>query len=769
MRLKYSIIFGIMIILLLACVIIAHRSRKAIGAFVSLDLISLIPPVIGNLVLVASEDELLSTFGCYLYCLGMNFAVFSLFRFTFEYCDFEWKKFKPRWIAIILIGLDCLQFALNPFFKNAFIMERIVVDDFDYYRMVPFIGLQLHRVVDYSIFLVTIIAFFNKTKKSARIYAERYLSILLCLILVGVWQGVYVFFRIPIDRSMIGLSVAGLFIFFFSIYYRPLRVLDRLLAEMASGMPQAMYFFDAFGKCIWANKHGIEFSHIETEEDFDKVQPQLEGMFGNLNREMDDWEEQFVINKETENERHYAFEKHTVKDENDEITGYCVSVRDNTAEQKLFYQEIYNATHDKLTGLYNKDYLFSRISDKIVSNPDVNYLIVFLDVKNFKIVNDIFGNEFGDYAIKCIAEWLRKDRSKLCVYGRIAGDTFGLCIPKEEFQRAKIERELSDFIVRDGQKVHHVLIHLGVYEVMKEDRDVAVLFDRAHLAISGIKDDYHEHIVYYDNRLRDKALWDQDISAQLPKALEDRQLRPYLQPIVDNSGKVVGAEALVRWLHPENGFMSPGSFIPVFEKNGLIVEVDKYMWRCACEILAKWQKEGREQFISVNISPKDFYFTDVTEVLKEYVKEYGIDPSKLRIEITETVMMSDISSRMQTLRDLKKSGFMVEMDDFGSGYSSLNLLKDMPVDVLKIDMMFLSATDDELKALTIVKNILNLTSSLNMFSLTEGVETKKQFKMLNELGCNLFQGYYFAKPMPLEEFEQFCRDFEEGKITAPLS
>ena len=769
MRLKYSIIFGILIILLLACVIIAHRSRKAIGAYVSLVLISLIPPVIGNLVLVASEDELLSTFGCYLYCLGMNFTVFSLFRFTFEYCDFEWKKFKPRWIAIILIGLDCLQFAVNPFFKNAFIMERIVVDDFDYYRMVPFIGLQLHRVVDYSIFLATIIAFFNKTKKSARIYAERYLSILLCLILVGVWQGVYVFFRIPIDRSMIGLSVAGLFIFFFSIYYRPLRVLDRLLAEMASGMPQAMYFFDAFGKCIWANKHGIEFSHIETEEDFDKVQPQLEGMFGNLNREMDDWEEQFVINKETENERHYAFEKHTVKDENDEITGYCVSVRDNTAEQKLFYQEIYNATHDKLTGLYNKDYLFSRIADKIVSNPDVNYLIVFLDVKNFKIVNDIFGNEFGDYAIKCIAEWLRKDRSKLCVYGRIAGDTFGLCIPKEEFQRAKIERELSDFIVRDGQKVHHVLIHLGVYEVMKEDRDVAVLFDRAHLAISGIKDDYHEHIVYYDNRLRDKALWDQDISAQLPKALEERQLRPYLQPIVDNSGKVVGAEALVRWIHPENGFMSPGSFIPVFEKNGLIVEVDKYMWRCACEILAKWQKEGREQFISVNISPKDFYFTDVTEVLKEYVKEYGIDPSKLRIEITETVMMSDISSRMQTLRDLKKSGFMVEMDDFGSGYSSLNLLKDMPVDVLKIDMMFLSATDDELKALTIVKNILNLTSSLNMFSLTEGVETKKQFKMLNELGCNLFQGYYFAKPMPLEEFEQFCRDFEEGKIAAPLS
>nr|MCR5846880.1 EAL domain-containing protein [Lachnospiraceae bacterium] len=547
-------------------------------------------------------------------------------------------------------------------------------------------------------------------------------------------------------------GIFGILVFYFALYYRPLRVLDRLLANIASDMPQALFFFDAFGKCIWANDHGIKLVNIE-EERFDTASASLEEMFGNLDRDMDEWAEQYVLGEE-DHEKYYAVEKHTVKDEKNRITGSFLSVRDNTEEQKRFLQEIYNATHDQLTGLYTKEHLYAKIKDKILSDRDTVFYIIFVDVKNFKIVNDIFGNRFGDYAIKCIAEWIRNTVSEGSVYGRIAGDTFGMCIPKEEFNAMKAKADLSNFIVKEGQKVHHVLIHLGIYEITKEDVDVSVMFDRAHLAIAAIKDDYHEHLVYYDNRMREKALWDQSISVQLPDAIKEKQLRPYLQPIVDKNGNVVGAEALIRWIHPENGFMSPGVFIPVFEKNGLIVEADKYMWRSACEILSRWEKEGRNMFISVNISPKDFYFTNVTETLKKYVKEYGIDPKNLRIEITESVMMSDIDNRMENLRELKNEGFIVEMDDFGSGFSSLNLLKDMPVDVLKIDMMFLSKSNDNQKALTIMQNIINLSDNLSMASLTEGVETADQFDTLNGLGCKLFQGYYFAKPMPVEEFEE---------------
>ena len=272
-----------------------------------------------------------------------------------------------------------------------------------------------------------------------------------------------------------------------------------------------------------------------------------------------------------------------------------------------------------------------------------------------------------------------------------------------------------------------------------------------------IGENYQTHVAIYDEKIRKDVLWAQHISAQLKEAIANKHVLPYLQPIVDKHGKIVGAEALARWIHPQDGFLSPAAFIPVFEKNGMIIEIDRHMWRCACEILAGWEKEGRDLFISVNISPKDFYFMDVASELKALAAEYKIDPSRLRIEITETTMMTDVENRMKVLEDLRKEGFIVEMDDFGSGYSSLNLLKDMPVDVLKIDMQFLTASADEEKGRTILQNIIQLSEELGMFSLTEGVETKSQMEMLADMGCKLFQGYYFAKPLPLPEFDDFFK------------
>lgn len=323
-------------------------------------------------------------------------------------------------------------------------------------------------------------------------------------------------------------------------------------------------------------------------------------------------------------------------------------------------------------------------------------------------------------------------------------------------ERDKIENELAVFSVTDGSVFHHLLMHLGVYEVTEPEIDVSVMFDRAHLAISSITDDYKNHIAFYDTELREKVLFNQRITAELPQAVAEMQLRPYLQPITDNSGRVVGAEALARWIHPEYGFMPPFMFIPVFERNGMIVEVDRHMWRCACEMLAGWKGKRDDLFISVNISPKDFYFTDVAEEIKSLAEEYEIDPDKLRIEITETVMMNDPEEKLKLLDELRRCGFIVEMDDFGSGYSSLNMLKDMPVDVLKIDMKFLSSSDEDIKAQKIVGNIIRLSDELGITALTEGVETRQQFDTLSDMGCRLFQGYYFAKPMPVEDFEQFA-------------
>ena len=387
-------------------------------------------------------------------------------------------------------------------------------------------------------------------------------------------------------------------------------------------------------------------------------------------------------------------------------------------------------------------------------NSDRDHMILFVNIKSFKIVNDIFGTEFGDFAIKCLADRLREVFSKSSIYGRLGGDNFGIMIPTEEFDQEKIENELLHITVRQGKAQYPIQIQLGAYEAAHGDKDVSSMFANARLALAAIGEEDDAHVAYYDDEIKDQILWNQEITAQLQDAIARGNIVPYLQPIADREGRIVGAEALVRWEHKEHGFLTPVSFIPALEKNGMIAEVDKYMWRSACEILSAWKKRGWDSFISVNISPKDFYYMDVPEYIKELVREYDLDPSMLRVEITESVMVSDTDKMIDIMNSFRKSGFMVEMDDFGSGYSSLSMLKEIPVDVLKIDMNFLGKSANSAKADIIVKNVINLSRELGISSLTEGIETQDQYDDLNEMGCKLFQGFYFSEPLPRERFDR---------------
>ena len=763
MRNTFSVIFAVLILALITCTIIARRSHKSMGKVVALFEASFIVPVMGNLLIIASSRRTLALVGCYMFFLGFDMVMLSLILFTCKYCKGAGDGQKPPKFIFAMLAVDAVQILLNTVFGHAFKLEEIVVDDLAYYRFIPQIGLLFHRIVDYGILAAVLLLFIIAIKRTPRIYSEKYLIILISIIAEGLWQTFYILSRTPIDTSMIGFGVLGILIFYFSLYYRPLRLLDRMLSGVVSEMTDSMYIFDAAGNCIWANEQGLKLAGV-TAEELDKIKSKLVEIFGTPESQPDFSGNQRIIGSGS-NARYYTLDESRAIDDH-KLSGTYLRIRDVTEEQQRLKREMYDATHDLMTGLYTREYLYQRIYETISANPDTEYYIVYVDVKNFKVVNDIFGTKFGDHAIIHIANWIRQYVSENCCYGRLAGDTFGVCIPKEEFNEELLEDTLAHFTIKSelAEYGYHLLIHLGVYAADKEDSDdISLMFDRAHLALSNIRDEYKTHIAYYDNEIREKLLWNQEISSQVYNAIATGQLRPYLQPIADREGKIVGAEALVRWIHPDRGFLSPGAFIPVFEKNGMIVEVDKHMWRCACEILSRWQKSGIDLFISVNISPKDFYFVDVVAEIKKLVEEFRLEPSKLRIEITETVMMNDAENRMKLLDEFRKSGFIVEMDDFGSGYSSLNMLKDMPVDVLKIDMKFLGKTSDQKKSHTIVKNIINLTKELGIISLTEGVETQEQYESLEEMGCNLFQGYYFAKPMPVHDFENFVESLSGKK------
>lgn len=743
MRFAFAVIFFIVAVVLAVCGIIARRSSRPSSIYVSRLLFALIPPVIGNMIIIQTGNKTISTVGSYIYFLGMDVVMAALLIFALDYCRINWKGKKPLIILSLVLLADMVQLLLNLQFRHAFRTLPVIVDGYAYYRLVPFAGQRFHRILDYAIFFAVLILFIVKTKRTPKIYAERYLLILISMFIVGGWNSFYILSRSPVDRSMIGYGVFGLLVFYFTIFYRPVRLLDNMLAELAQEMNDAVFLFDASNLCVWANNRGIDLIGVE-EDQYEPVGPRLKAMFGSLEGS-GNWTSERIIGS-GEDKRYYTLERREVN-----RSGSSLTVHDGTEERREIEQKIYTATHDSLTDLYTREELYNKIVETIEADPRTTFNIVYLDVDDFKLSNDLFGTDFGDKVLIKIADWIRGVFREKGVYGRLFGDKFGICIPESDFDEEKIESDLSHFIVEKESMRYALSVHLGVYTMTDRSVDVSVMFDWAHMALNTIKKNMHAHVAYYTDQMRQSAIWNRQIETDLQRGIKNRELTPYLQPLLDRKGRVVGAEALVRWQHPEKGFLMPGQFIRALESNGLIAMMDKYMWESACEILARWKND---LFISVNISPKDFYFLDVAEEIKALARKYGIAPHRLRLEITETVMMTDLENRVAILNELRAEGFIIEMDDFGNGYSSLSLLKDIPVDVLKIDMNFLRDSVEKTRSNVIVNSIIKMSEDLGMDSLTEGVETEDQYKILADMGCKMFQGYYFGKPMPVESFER---------------
>ncbi|HAQ51313.1 MAG TPA: diguanylate cyclase, partial [Lachnospiraceae bacterium] len=336
--------------------------------------------------------------------------------------------------------------------------------------------------------------------------------------------------------------------------------------------------------------------------------------------------------------------------------------------------------------------------------------------------------------------------------------------PKSKYKRENFVSAPKSVAYIDADIYYPLAIYVGVYDIIDRTMPISVMYDRATMAMNSIKGDYRQRVANYTDELRKKAMIDQNMISKFDVALQNGDIKMFLQPQVNDKGEVVGAEALARWVDPEKGIIPPIDFIPLIEKNGMIGKLDVYMWRLACSRLAMWKKMGVDMNISVNISPKDFYYMDLNKIFRNYIKIYDITPNKLHLEITETAVITNVAKQVLLINNLKELGYVVEMDDFGSGYSSLNMLKDIPVDVVKIDMAFLQKSDNVSKAKKILSAIIALCKELDMKTVVEGVEDSNQLAFLLDEGADLFQGYFYSKPIPVEEFEEkYIPDYEEKK------
>ncbi|MBQ8030443.1 MAG: EAL domain-containing protein, partial [Butyrivibrio sp.] len=304
-------------------------------------------------------------------------------------------------------------------------------------------------------------------------------------------------------------------------------------------------------------------------------------------------------------------------------------------------------------------------------------------------------------------------------------------------------------------------MQIGVYEIRDSYMDIPLMCDRAYMACKSIKKDGVCEIAWYSDEMLVNALLEKEVLSSFDFAIINKQFGIYLQPQVYPDGTVFGAEALARWIHPENGLIEPAVFINVLERADLIYKLDRYIWELAAAQLAAWKGTEMEGLsISINVSPKDLYYLDIKKEFISLARQYDINPKYLNIEITETAVTSDVAKCAKLILELQSSGFSVEIDDFGSGYSSLNMLKDINANVLKIDMGFLRRTDNLERAHVILNYTIDMAHELGMGVITEGVETEEQLDFLMGMGCKMFQGFYFDRPMPVESFEDKYR----GKI-----
>ncbi len=420
--------------------------------------------------------------------------------------------------------------------------------------------------------------------------------------------------------------------------------------------------------------------------------------------------------------------------------------------------------HDPLTGALSMDGFRKRVTELVKQHPDTPYMISYSNIKNFKFINESIGREGADELLRF---WVSKSTEVLDeeeeAIGRTSADHFVVLRRVTGDEQMLRDREdvfdpVRNYFINRG-KEQKIQICSGVYVLTPEDyrvTDVDQMVDFARLAEKRVRDTRKDGYEFYNPQEWEKGKRVAEIVGHLPVAIRDGELQVWYQPQVDyETGTMTGTEALCRWNHRNLGWMRPADFIPLLEEAGLIYELDCFVWETVCRDLQRWNEQGRRRSVSVNLSRIDLredrnipgYFYDL-------VQKYGLGVDQLRIEITETAFAESPELLINTTVKLREFGFQVEMDDFGSGYSSLHMLKEVPVDRIKLDLHFLTGTGDVEKSRIIVTHIIQMVRSLGMKLIAEGVENAAQAHFLHSRGCEEMQGFYFFKPMTVQEFEQ---------------
>lgn len=456
-----------------------------------------------------------------------------------------------------------------------------------------------------------------------------------------------------------------------------------------------------------------------------------------------------------------------VRDETGQMTTHFVSILNDVSERISYEQQLeFHANHDSLTGLANRNLLNDRIAQAIAQAKLDGLLagVLLLDLDRFKLINDGFGHSPANELLKAIANRLSQAVRDTDTVARLGGDEFVIVISRLQsaddlaLVANKVLRALNTPVLIEGKEVF-ITASIGAALFPRDGDHGEMLLRNADVAMYRVKEHGRNNYRFYTPEMTHMAIDRLDMEGNLRRALERDELLVYYQPIVDiASGRIIGAEALVRWLHPRIGMIQPGEFIPLAEDTGLIIALGQLVLRRVCQDITQWQADGLPAIkLSINLSARQFRQDDLAENIGQILRQAGVDGSRLAFELTESMVMHDVENTLLTLRELKQLGATVSLDDFGTGYSSLSYLKRFPIDVLKIDRSFVRDIHRDSDDSAIAQAVIAMSHKLGLKVVAEGVEDAEQLGLLREFACDQLQGYLFSRPVPAEEFALMLR------------
>ena len=742
--------YAILTIAMVACIRIISKgnikNRKNIVRLIAMGIFTALSYLV--FILIPSGMPRLATFMNGLYCVGTDWLALALMVFVADYTRLHPPAKWPKNILIACAGIDSISLVANTFTNHSFSLSWA-----GYWRVLYTALHPVHLTFVYLLVAYSIVLLLSRLIVAPRIYKGKYGAIFFLLIMLVVLNLICITFEFKFDYSVLIYGFIAISICYFVLYASPRRLLESMHSTLVGDSVIGLFIYDDDKQCVGMNQAAKDMFAGEGDDLYSAAEQYLakweEEHQGNLKSVMG--AERTIVK---DGETVYLYVNYQqLLDNKGRILGSGFQFENRTEMVKRYHEENYRATHDPLTGLLTRD-AFEAEAQKILAEVDVPYCMVCTNIKDFKLINELCGTEVGDAILLAQADIIRGKQYGKTVSTRVYADKFCTLMPRDRYNQQGFMECMASMIERVLTVPLKAHFYFGMYEITDVNEPIWTMCDKAMMAIDYISGSYGQSFSLYKEEMFQRVIKEKEIIGIFDKAIAEQEFQMFLQPQIANDGTVVGAEALARWIHPEKGMVSPADFIPVLEKAGLIHRLDLYMWDKAAQKLAEWKKEGRDNLsISVNISTKDFYLIDVYEAFRDIKEKYDFDVKNLKLEITESALMRDVGKVMRLMDDLHGLGYEIEIDDFGSGYSSLGMLKDIHADVLKIDMIFLRETVNVTRSTTILKNVISMSKELGMPVITEGVETKDQVDFLQSTGCDMYQGFYFAKPMTVDSFE----------------